>query len=431
MKHNFCMVILAARIKKVLTVGLLFVFIPFNISKAQLPWPSETWNAAVNLTSTMDINGLTDLSGLHWNPTLNRLFLVQGSGVLRVLELNTVNNTFSQIGNLPIIGDPEDITQVNYSLNEFYTIDESNYKIIKYNYTTNLSALWEVKSWNLLNPPSPMTNTGKTGPEGIAFVPDGFLSAAGFISQSTGKLYTSTKGMGGLLFIAHQDLGYIWVFDVNPNVNDDFAYVGKYKTNRDESCDLEFDRSTGLLYILHNIGVNYLEVNDLKSSTIGLDRKLNIINEYTIANPVGNTNIEGFAIKPKCTNTGNISVWLCRDVESIESIDYQTDCIREYNPFTADGDCVFNSVSPIFMNSNQQINLYPNPSNQQITISLAEKELKNATIKIIDAKGQMQIEKKNITGENYILDVSNLRNGFYLIEISQEYSTSTTKWLKN
>ena len=44
--------------------------------------------------------------------------------------------------------------------------------------------------------------------------------------------------MCGLVFIAHQNGGYLWVFDVNPNVTDDFAFVGKYKTNRNESCDL-------------------------------------------------------------------------------------------------------------------------------------------------------------------------------------------------
>ncbi|MEI2422326.1 hypothetical protein V6O07_18745, partial [Arthrospira platensis SPKY2] len=98
------------------------------------------------------------------------------------------------------------------------------------------------------------------GPEGISFVPDNWLQTSGFVSSQTGQPYTSTKGMGGLMFIAHQDGGFVWVFDINPNQTNDFLYVGKYKTSRTESCGLSFDSSTGMLYILHNVGDNFLEV---------------------------------------------------------------------------------------------------------------------------------------------------------------------------
>jgi len=76
-----------------------------------------------------------------------------------------------------------------------------------------------------------------------------------------------------LIFIAHQDGGYVWVFDVNPAVTNDFAYVGKYKTNETESCDAAFDRSTGLLYILHNTGDNYLEVTDMTTTLVSGEYK--------------------------------------------------------------------------------------------------------------------------------------------------------------
>jgi hypothetical protein len=102
-------------------------------------------------------------------------------------------------------------------------------------------------------------------------------------------LYSSVKGLGGLFFVAHQDEGYVWVFDVNPNSNNDFAYVGKYQTNHTESCDLAFDRSTGLLYILHNIiGNNRLEVTNLSTSLNGSSRKFIPLNDYQITNPTGN-----------------------------------------------------------------------------------------------------------------------------------------------
>ncbi|MEP7263453.1 MAG: hypothetical protein ABI772_03090 [Bacteroidota bacterium] len=311
----------------------------FNNISAQTAWPSESWTAAVNLTSVMSVSGLTELSGLYWNGTTNRLYVSHGDGRLRVLQLNTVTNTFSQIGNILVPAGPEGITQVNNSANEFYTIDEDNYQIRKFTNSVNYDTVTLSKSWNILAAPSTMLNTGNTGPEGIAFVPDSFLTASGFVSQVTGLPYTSVKGMGGLIFIAHQDQGYIWVFDVNPSVSNNFAYVGKYKTNKTESCDLSFDRSTGLLYILHNTGVNTLETTDLTSSIVSGSRKFTTRTEYVLSNPSGNINVEGFAIASKCSDSTHVSVWMCRDVESTESSTYKTDCIRWFNPFNAPGTC--------------------------------------------------------------------------------------------
>ncbi len=320
---------------------LLFFFLSFCCRiNAQSVWPSETWSNAVNLTSVMDPAGLTELSSLFWNSSTKRLYVSHGDGRLRVLQLNSSTNTFSQIADRVYTGGPEGITQVNLTANEFYTVDEDNYQIRKYIYPSNFSSVTLINSWNLLAAPSTMTNTANTGPEGIAFVPDSFLLAAGFVSQHTGNVYTSIKGMGGLIFIAHQYQGYVWVFDVNPNVSNDFNFVGKYRTNKNESCDLAFDRTTGLLYILHNISGNSLEVTDLTSTALPAgERKFSIVNEYFIPNPTGNLNVEGFAITPKCTDSSNVSVWLCRDVEIAEATAYKQDCLRWFNPFSAPGSC--------------------------------------------------------------------------------------------
>lgn len=320
-------------------------FSSFHYVNAQTAWPSESWTAAVNLTSVMSASGLTELSSLYWNSTTSRLYVSHGDGRLRVLQLNTGTNTFSQIGNVVVPAGPEGITQVNNSSNEFYTIDEDNYQVRKFTHPANYSSVTLSKSWNLLDTPSVMLNTGNTGPEGIAFIPDSFLTASGFVSQVTGLPYTSTKGMGGLIFIAHQDSGYIWAFDINPNVSNNFAYVGKYRTNKLESCDLAFDRTTGLLYILHNVGVNTLETTDLTSSIVSGKRKFTTRNEYVLSNPSGNINIEGFAIAPKCNDSTHVSAWMCRDVESGESSTYKTDCIRWFNPFNAPGTCNPPSIS--------------------------------------------------------------------------------------
>ncbi|HMK06316.1 MAG TPA: T9SS type A sorting domain-containing protein [Flavobacterium sp.] len=407
-------------------IYIVVILLQAALASAQL-WPSQSWSSAANLTGVMDADGINDLSGLHFNPTNNRLYCVQGDGRLRVLQLNTATNSFTQFASKAITGGPEGITQANLNANEFYTIDENNYEIRRYTHSANFSSVTLFKHWNLLASPSPMQDTGNNGPEGIVFIPDSFLTASGFISQQSGQLYTSAKGLGGLFFVAHQDEGYIWVFDVNPNANDDFAYVGKYKTNRSESCDLSFDRSMGLLYILHNItGSNKIEVTNLSSAVVsGNERKFNITEEFAVADPNdGNENIEGFAMMPKC-QTGIVSAWLCRDVESNEGDSILQDALRWFSPFNASGSCV--PLADVGFESIENISIAPNPANAQITIS---GKMNNVSIQIMNSLGQIVLRKNNVN-DNSTIDISALLSGVYILEVNSNDTISRIKWIKN
>lgn len=327
----------------VMQIALLFFLCGIN-SCGQSGGSSvaSNWPEAANITSAIDSAGVAELSGLHWNPDLNRLYVVGDNGRIYILQLDAAKKSFTQIADFHKLGGPEGITQVDYTANEFYTIDEKHYEIRRFSYTSDLSNVTMVHKWNLLAEYSGMVDTGNDGPEGIVFVPDKYLSAVGFVSSETDEKYTSTKGMGGLMFIAHQKKGLIWVFDVNPDKDDDFTLVGKYKTNRNESCDLAFDRSTGLLYILHNADENTLEVTDMTTTQHSGKGKFIMKTEYQIPNPTGNINIEGFAIAPKFADPKQVSVWLCRDVSDDESVEYEKDCLWWYRPFAAEGSCVKN-----------------------------------------------------------------------------------------
>jgi hypothetical protein len=298
------------------------------------------WPEALNITNVMDSAGVSELSGLHWNPDLNRLYAIADNGRLHVLQLDVTHKKFTQIADMKKLGGPEGITQVDYSANEFYTIDEKHYEIRRFTHNADFSNVTLSHKWNLLADYSGMVDTGNDGPEGIVFVPDKYLSAVGFVSPETDEVYTSKKGMGGLIFIAHQKKGLIWVFDVNPDKDDDFSLVGKYKTNRNESCDLAFDRSTGLLYILHNADENTIEVTDMSSTQHSGKGRFVMKNEYKIPNPTGNINIEGLAVAPKFADPKNVSLWLCRDVSDDESVDFQKDCLWWYRPFATEGKVV-------------------------------------------------------------------------------------------
>lgn len=409
--------------KQIILVAFLFCM-PKLMAQA---WPAATWSSATNLTNILDADGITELSGLHFNATNNRLYAIQNDGRVRVLSWNPLTNSFASIANKVIDGGPEGITQANLFANEFYTIDEDAYEIRRYTHTANFSSVTEFKHWNLLDAPSPMQDTGNTGPEGIVFIPDSFLSAIGFISQQTGQLYTSVKGLGGLFFVAHQDEGYVWVFDVNPNTNNDFAFVGKYQTNHTESCDLAFDRSTGLLYILHNMqGNNRLEVTNLTTTVNGNARKFVALKDYQVTNPTDdNENIEGFALTPKCPETGTRGAWLCRDVSNNEDQAIQQDALRWFTSFVADGTC-----APLSNNSfeaEHAIDLYPNPVASFVTIS--GNLMVNATVKIFNNIGQLMLRKEN-QNTTLTIDVASFKTGIYFVEVNQNRYSRTLKFSK-
>ena len=396
---------------------------------AQNAWPSQAWTSAVNLTPVIDAtSGLTELSGLHWNPDLNRLYVIDDHGNMYILALNINTNKFTRIGTVAGLGGPEGVTQIDYTTNEFYTIDETSYQIRKYTHSASFSNVILSNSWNLLGSSSPMTDTGNTGPEGITFIPDSYLKSIGFISTSTGAAYTSTKGMGGLIFLAHQKKGYVWVFDLNPTVSNDFTYVGKYKTNEDESCDLAFDRSTGLLYILHNTGSNYLEVTNLSTSIVSGERKFVTKNEYNLPQPSGNTNIEGFAITPKCDDSTHVSAWLCRDVASDESTSYQQDCLRWFTPFTADGACKKSTDNEEIINN--AIKISPNPANNKICISVPEILQTKVIIKLYNLIGLL-VMSGWFENQQQVFDISSLTKGVYIVETNVNGHIFTKRLIKN
>jgi hypothetical protein len=389
---------------------LLLFFLPINLW-AQQAWPGSMWSSAQNLTSVMDAAGIDELSGLHWNPINNRLYAVQNNGRVRVLQYNSTTQVFSQIGSKTLSGGPEGITQANLSANEFYVVDENNYEIQKYTHNSSFSNVNQSRSWNLLSAPSPMQDTGNTGPEGICFIPDSYLIAIGFTSSVTGQLYTSTKGAGGLFFIAHQDGGSIWVFDLNPNVTDDFAYVGKYQTARQESCDLAFDRSTGLLYILHNIDANYLEVTDMTlSAATSANATFHTVSEYFIPTAGdGNENFEGFALMPKCNSTVTGSAWLCRDVSNNEDAAILTSSLKRFTNFIAVGNC-----TPLSQNTfeTSEVAVYPNPFASELYITGTNAN--QAQAKIYNELGQL-MDAPKIEGNR--LEVNpQLASGFYVLQ---------------
>lgn len=277
---------------------LLAVLWLFPVLAHAAPWPGEPWQQAENLTF-LDDDFVRNLSGAHWNSLSRTLWVCvnapgkflalveDGAGSFKVDTRNGARGEFAPGGDL------ESITQVDLNEQAVYLMAEGEDVIRKYD-TSVYGTIKLAGAWNI-HPFVP--TSGGSGSEGLAFVPDAWL-AKGFVDKN-GLPYQSQKGMGGLMLVAHQNGGAVYAFDINP-ASPDVALVGVYKTSRSESSGLEFDRSSGKLWIWHNLGTNYLEVVDL-TSTVQLDgsRRLKTLVEYD--GPKAG-NLEGIALTPASAN---------------------------------------------------------------------------------------------------------------------------------
>ncbi len=271
-------------------------------------WPAEGAMQALNLTLVKGGAGILpndwheNLSGAVWNPETETLWICRNGGPSGIWALQrdagggySLATKGGDVAEWWEFGDLEGLTLASFDEPEtLYLIVEGQERIKEVDLSTYGDAV-VVNNWNT-SPHLPLS--GAAGAEGITFVPDEFLAAQGFV-DGDGLPYTSTEGMGGLMLVGHQAGGRIYAFDLN-HLTGDFIFVGAYETEKLETAGLEFDRSTGLLYIWHGIDGNYLEVAKLSSTEVGGARKLDAQRLYEGFSPVlfGSNNQEGIAILP-------------------------------------------------------------------------------------------------------------------------------------
>lgn len=285
---------------KIIWTAAACIFIMLGITSMVYgsdPWPAEAWRSAEILTH-LDQDFDNNMSGACWNPK-SRIFWIcrnrwpsafwaleeNGEGSLSIATDDSGTPAKFDVGE----GDLEGICQVDYDKNLVYLIVEGKDLIKEYDVTNYgkpvLKHQWDISDY--------VPTRWSYGSEGITFVPDQWLQSEGF-TDADGEPYTSQNGMGGIMLVAHQNGGNLYAFDLNPDT-DDVLFVGSYKTSQKESSGLEFDRSTGLLYIWHNTGSNYLEVTKLSSVVDDSGRRLVSVNEFT--GPKSG-NLEGIALTP-------------------------------------------------------------------------------------------------------------------------------------
>jgi len=281
-------------------------------------WPAEPGSEVTNLT---DIEGpiwdndfYSDLSGAVYNPVSERLWVVRNNGPSKVWAVvqepsgdYIIDERGGERGEWESFGDAEAVAQADFA-DEFivFVLNEGG-SIGEY----DLSVYGEK---NLLNTFSIQADGGNNGPEGMTFVPDAFLAAGGFV-DGNGAPYVSTQGMGGLMFVGLQAGGAVNAYDLN-RVTGEVIFVGEYLTGEQETAALEFDRSTGQLFIWHDASIDVLEVTGLSSTDVGAGRQLDTLVTYGAPSTtlLQTTNREGFAVAPvdECVD-GKRRAWMTTD----------------------------------------------------------------------------------------------------------------------
>ena len=283
-------------------ITLVFLLITCETRNSTVkPWPAEPWTSSKILTH-LDPDFRNNMSGVCYNPETETFWVCRNGNPSAIWALKK-----DRIKGLVIAtkgtkkakydlgkGDLEGICQIDYDENRVFLMVEGSDKIREYDVSDYGNARLR-NEWNIS---AHVPTKGNLGSEGITFVPDRWLKKSNF-TDSDGNAYLSRNGMGGLMFVAHQNGGRVYAFDLGVD-SKDVNFVGSYKTSRAESSGLEFDRSTGLLFIWHNIGSNYLEAAKLSSYVDGKERRLETLVEF-VGPKKGN--LEGIALSPVDKNT--------------------------------------------------------------------------------------------------------------------------------
>lgn len=276
-------------------------------AKGMCGWPAEGPYVADNLTPiepefgqfTNDFH--VNLSGAVWNPVSRMLWVARNNNPAKVWAVEQkADGTYGihykggargEWGDKSEFGDLEALTFVDFADTELlYLLNESAERVEAWDFSGYGDKAAAVAEWDLS-----ASLPGGSGAEGLTFVPDAFLAAQGF-TDGDGNPVQSVLGMGGLMFVGHQNGGFVYVFDLDP-AGTGFDPLGVFTTSAKETAGLEFDRSTGLLFIWHGGHDLNLEVTRLSSKAVAAGRRLETVKVYDgPGETIGSDNLEGFAV---------------------------------------------------------------------------------------------------------------------------------------
>ncbi|MGY0232054.1 lamin tail domain-containing protein [Longispora urticae] len=183
--------------------------------------------------------------------------------------------------------------------------DVSLVKVLRYDTASGAGTLNAAAEWNLTaDLPSMAPNSG---PEGIAFVPDAYLTANGFLDERTGAAYQpgSYPGHGtGLFLVGAEANGTVYAYALQAGGT--YARVATVTSGFPAVMELEFEPGTGRLWASCD------DTCQGRSATLAINAQGRFAVTATYDRPTGmpDYNNEGFAISPTaCVNGRKPVLW--------------------------------------------------------------------------------------------------------------------------
>jgi len=320
--------VFSSKIAKLLLVcGISLVSAKAIAQVAYTAWPTST-----TVTTASTVNFGTNMSGLFYEP--GNLWAVQndpsklyklvpsGSNFIRDTANGWSSGKTLRYPNGSGAPDAEGVTKAELTSTNVYVASERNgsgsskLSVLEYNTTGTATTINASKEWNLT---SQMPSVGgNAGLEAIAWVPDSYLTANGFIDESTGFAYNPASYPlhgTGVFFVGLENDGKIYAFVLNSDSTS--KKIATIASGNTKIMDLSFDRDNNTLwaYCDNNCSnrSNLLSINTtVGSATKG---KFIIRKAYNKPSSLANNNNEGIAMKPnsECVSSQKDFFWIDDD----------------------------------------------------------------------------------------------------------------------
>ncbi|GAA4121018.1 hypothetical protein GCM10022215_25510 [Nocardioides fonticola] len=282
---------------------------------ATTPWPGGATVATADTPNAIggDLSGLTAEPGVLWgvvNGTGSLLRMVPGATAGSWVVDSTTTLKYPDGTGRP---DTEGISPTGVAGRFLIATERNNDantisrpSVLQISTSTLGGTLSATREWNLAS--SLPTVGANLGLEGVAWVPDSYLTAAGFVDASTGAAYDPSRYPnhgGGVAFVALEANGTVYGY-----VLQDDGTATKIATVASGSttiADVVWDPETSSLWTVCDDTCNGVTTRQ----QVGAGGSFGIVAAYDRPAGMPNLNNEGFALAPQstCVNGSKTVFW--------------------------------------------------------------------------------------------------------------------------
>ncbi|HRZ32002.1 MAG TPA: T9SS type A sorting domain-containing protein [Flavobacterium sp.] len=241
------------------------------------------------------------------------------------------------------------------------------------------------------------------------FISDEETSFLGFVREdNSGKFYTGTSNGNENLFFENQLV-------IDAQIGDSFSTLNVYSAfGQESSCTIE--------------NISFISLSGMNLKVVSDENENSLIKGATVIEGIGR-------VYPYCESPQILDNVISNDQERIFCYTKQGQIYQyenDYNLF----DMVLNCDS--FPNPNRQglsvsnfntnaIQIFPNPTTSTINIKINKENI--ISIQLFDVEGRV-LEDINGNESSFQFDLSNYRNGTYLVKVITERGSKVVKILK-